>query len=103
HGVPPNTVYGGGVSWNFPVCEGAALWTPVQLGAQVVGWWDASNFPSITQAGGIVSQWASLAGGITANAIGPARPGYSATARNGKPGLTFNGVQALDISAGAGF
>jgi len=104
HGVPPNTVYGGGVSWNFPVCEGAALWTPVQLGAQVVGWFDASNLPSLTIAGGLVSQWASLVGGITANAAAAARPTYSATGRNGKPALLFNGATTqMLISSTAGF
>lgn len=101
--VTPNEAYGGDIHWNFPVDGGGALWTPAQLGAAVVGWWDASNFATITQVGGLVSAWASLAGGITANAAGAQRPTYSGTARNGKPGLTFAGAQIMNMSSVAAF
>lgn len=89
-----------------PVLTSGSSWTPAVLGAAVVGWWDASDAATLTIGSGSVSSWASKVGGITAdNATFATQPTYSATARNGLPGVEFVGTssQILNISSTAGF
>lgn len=73
----------------------AVPWTPTQLGAAMVDWFDAKDTASLTKdAGtGAVSVWTSkvgsgrnLAQGAMAN-----QPIWSATARNGSAGVAFDG------------
>lgn len=78
---------------------GVAAWTPAALGSSVAAWWDASDASTITFNGSNVSAWASKVGGITASqATAANQPAYSATARNGRPGVTNNAAKTLEFS-----
>jgi hypothetical protein len=58
-----------------------------------VGWWDASDASSITQSGGLVSQWNDKSGQNNhATASGTARPTATASGLNGLQVLTFDGA-----------
>lgn len=84
----------------------AAAWTPLNLGAALLGWWDASDSATITLNSGNVSGWASKVGGLTATQGTAAKqPPYSATALNNLPGLTFTAATGhfLSISSIATF
>jgi hypothetical protein len=75
------------------VIEASEPWTPTELGTDVVGWFDADDDTTITQAGGIVSAMASRAGSFSATqGTAGFRPGYSETGRNGKPAILFDGT-----------
>ncbi len=89
--ITPQT--GGGISAGFDGGiggGGGVLWTPLNLGSALVAWWDAGNTANIVFSPNIQT-WTDRQSGIVATASG-AQPGWSATARNGKPGLTFDGA-----------
>lgn len=84
----------------FQFLSVAQLWTPTELGSALVAWWDASDTANITQSGGKVSSWRDKVGGITlTQGTAAAQPAYSATARNGTPGVTFS-YAAQQVLAG---
>ncbi len=66
------------------------IWNPSMI--QTALWLDANDSTTITQSGGLVSQWNDKSGNSrNATASSTERPSYSATAFNSKPGLAFNG------------
>lgn len=68
-------------------------WTPAQLGASLLGWWDAERADLITQSSGAVSSWKDIVGAYDAvQATGASKPTYSATSFNGRPGVSFDGI-----------
>ena len=68
-------------------------WTPMDLGAKLLAWWSADRFDLLTFAGSNVSAWNDVVAGISlTQATSGARPVYSATAMNGDPGITFDGI-----------
>ncbi len=75
------------------------LWTPEQdLASALVAHWDAQQ--GVTQAAGSVSQWTDTVAGIAATqGTASNQPTFSATTRNGKPGLSFGGNQFLSFSS----
>jgi hypothetical protein len=75
-------------------------WDPLlYFGTDLVDWYDASHESSMTLVSGAVSQWVSEIGPKDVEQSNSAnRPAYSATARNGLPGLTFDG--ASDVLVG---
>lgn len=60
-----------------------------------VALFDASDLGSLSISAGVVNSWASKFGNAVAVASGTARPAWSATARNGTPGVSFDGVDDL--------
>lgn len=87
---------GGGISKGFdggisgPTGSAAPVaWTPLNLGAILVEWWDASSLSATP-----VASWTGKKLGTVATALGT-QPTWSATARNGKPGVTFVASSAL--------
>lgn len=85
---------GGGISNGFDggISGGGAgvLWTPLNLGSALVAWWDAHSLSSSP-----VSSWVDTKSGIAATqGTGANQPTWSATARNGTPGLSFNGTSS---------
>ena len=83
-------------------------WTPAALGSALLCWFDASYLPSLTFIGSNVSSWVDRMSGLsTSQATGANQPVWSASARNGKPGLTFSnqslvsGAQTVLPSGGA--
>lgn len=68
----------------------AAAWTPLNLGAALLAWWDPADTANMTFGTG-VQFWNDKIGGRTAaQNTAASQPTWSATARNGKPGLIFN-------------
>jgi hypothetical protein len=62
--------------------------SPLDLGVDLLGWWDAS-----TLADGAVASWADVVAGYTVTqATSGARPVKSATSFGGAPGVTFDGI-----------
>lgn len=65
-------------------------WSPFDLGASLLAWWDASYGVSIATG---VSAWADRKNGYSAaQGTTGAQPAYSATSYNGRPGITFDGT-----------
>jgi len=77
--------------------------SPTDLGADLLAWWDAEQPATIT-GGGAVSSWADVVAGYTATqAVGGSQPAYSATSFNGsRGGITFDGTadELTCLSAG---
>lgn len=68
-----------------------ADWTPsAWYGSSLKAWWDVGIFASLVISGGKASAWNDLTGNLHhfTQATGSNQLAYSATARNGKPGLT---------------
>lgn len=67
--------------------------SPADFGADLIGWWDASNTGSLTLSGADVTQWSDLSGNgehVTQSNTGR-YPQYSATGFDSAyPGLTFS-------------
>lgn len=61
----------------------------------VVALFDASDLATLSISSGAVNAWASRFGTAVAVASGSQRPTWSATARNGTPGVLFDGVSTL--------
>jgi hypothetical protein len=80
-------------------------WTPAHLAVAPFAWYDTQTAASITQSGGTVSQWADLSGNARhlVQAVGAARPAYSATGLNGFPTLTFDGSDDYLLATGFAF
>lgn len=85
----------------FKFVSGSVPWTPLNISsAALVAWWDPTQ--GIALNGSNVSAWADRVGGLApAQAIATQQPEFSATARNGKPGLVFNSAnsQFLNINS----
>jgi hypothetical protein len=79
-----------------------SLWTPASLGTLLHAWWDAEN--GITESGGLVSAWRDRVQGVTVTqGTGTAKPIWSATSFNNRPGLTFDGTDDVLSVASAPF
>ena len=71
---------------------GGESWSPLDLGDNLLDMWDAEAADTITLSGSAVSAWASVKNGYSAaQGTGSARPIYSATSFNSRPGLTYDG------------
>jgi len=81
-----------------------AVSSPTEI-AGCVGWWDASDSASITQSGGLVSQWNDKSGQNNhATASGSARPTLTAGGLNGRSVMTFDGsANAMTVAANSAF
>jgi hypothetical protein len=83
--VRPGALKGSG---NFGRRPPSASFSPLDLGDDLLGWWDAS-----TLADGAVASWADVVAGYTVTqATSGARPVKSATSFGGAPGVTFDGI-----------
>jgi hypothetical protein len=69
-------------------------WTPAALGSALALWLDADDASTITLNGSTVSQWNDKSGNArnASQATAVNQPTYSATGLNGKPTLTFDGL-----------
>lgn len=79
----------------------APPWTPAALGASLALWLDANDASTITLNGSTVSQWGDKSGNgrNAVQATAATQPVYSATSFNGKPTLTWDGIDdAMQIS-----
>ena len=66
-------------------------WTPLDLGAKLLGWWDAEDATTLTMAGSAVSEWRDKVHGLAAmQATSSFRPIYQSAGINGRPALLFD-------------
>lgn len=73
-----------------PTLPGGALWTPEVITTNL--WLDAAASETITESGGLVSQWDDRSDNArNGTQTGTARPTYLATGLNGNPALDFDG------------
>ena len=87
----------------------SGAWFPTDLGASLALWLDAADAASMTQSGGLVSQWNDKSGNNkhATQATSGNRPTFTASALNGKSVLTFDGnsdkmtIPALGLSNSA--
>src|SRR5882672_754796 len=71
------------------------LWSPLNA-SSIVAWWDPQLTSSITFNGSNVAAISDRKSGIVASqGTGANQPVWSATARNGKPGMSFNGTTQI--------
>jgi hypothetical protein len=71
----------------------AGPWTPARLGPSLYDLWDAERPGDLALNGAAVAAWASAGNGYAAAQATPAaRPIYGATSFNGRPGVSFDGV-----------
>ena len=87
--IPLTGGFGGNVSATGSIT--ISTWIPSNLGASLAMWLDASDLSTITQSGGLVSQWNDKSGnnrhlGETDNNL---KPTYRANVLNGKAGIDF--------------
>jgi hypothetical protein len=76
-------------------------WTPTNLGAKNLLWWDAEDADSLTLAGSAVTAWEDKSAGFAVSqATGASQPALSATAVNNRPGIVFDGTDDYMTSAG---
>lgn len=75
-----------------------SAWTPASL-ANLFAWYDTSDYSTITESGGAVSQWNDKSGNARhiSQATAANKPTYSATALAGtQPGFTYDGGDWLE-------
>lgn len=73
--------------------SGAGPWNPGRLGTSLLGWWDAERADKLTLNASSVTTWTDIVGNYAATqAVAGAKPTYSATSFNGRPGVTFDGT-----------
>lgn len=83
--------------------EGGGGWSPLSLGASLYDMWDAELGATIDLSGAAVTAWRSAKNAYSAaQAVGAARPVYSATSFNGRPGVTLDGSDDELTYAGVG-
>jgi len=81
------------------------LWDPVlDLGAALLGYWDAERPGLITLSGSSVTTWTDVVGGYApTQGVSGSKPIYSATSFNGRPGITFDGTDDSLLAASQPF
>ena len=93
-GAPSIGRGGGGLV--VPMAAGV-LWTPLNLGSALAVWWDPTVGVAMDASNNVTS-WTDRVSGVVASKTAANAPTWSATARNGKPGLLFSGVQILGFA-----
>lgn len=77
--------------------------SPFDLGTSLHDLWDAERTADLSLSGAAVTAWASAKNGHSAvQATGAARPVWAATSFNGRPGVTFDGVDDELTYSGVG-
>jgi hypothetical protein len=70
-----------------------AVWTPLELGAKLLAWWDAEYSAGFSLSGSLVTSWTDRKASIAlSQATTGFKPVYSATSVNSRPGVTFDGT-----------
>lgn len=89
-----------GMGMGVPFSGIGPAWSPSQLGASLLGQFDAENAASLSITGSDVNSWTdSVSGAVLAQTL-TARPIYNATGLNGRPCLVFDGVsQCLALAS----
>lgn len=82
---------------------GAGAFSPADLGASLLAWWDAEDASTLTLDTGTVTTWADKVAALSpTQAVAGAKPAYSATGFNGRPVVTFDGVDDILSLASVG-
>lgn len=68
-------------------------WTPADLGAKLLAWWDAEDADSLTLSGAQISGWRDkVTDTVLAQPVGGSHPVLQATGFNGRPAAYFDGI-----------
>jgi hypothetical protein len=68
-------------------------WTPLDLGASLIAYWDAERGVTLNRSGALVNTWADAQGGLApAQGVSGAKPQYDPIGFNGRPGVSFDGI-----------
>lgn len=79
-------------------------WAPSDLGASLLGWWDAEVPSTLSLTGSAVNSWTDLVGGYVASqGTAAAKPAWAATSFQGRPGITFDGTADFLSRVGSPF
>jgi hypothetical protein len=97
-GIPVRNGLSIGIS-SYATLANKRAWSPAVL--RPILWTDASDTSTITLNGSTVSQWGDKSGNgrNLVQATATAQPGYNATTFNGKPGITFDGIDDILLSS----
>jgi len=87
--------------WDGTLFGGPKLWRPSDIGSPIALWLDAEDTSTITLNGSTVSQWNDKSGNGRDVLQGTAtsQPAYGAALINGKPALSFDGVDDAILTA----
>jgi len=67
-------------------------WTPADLGASLLGWWDAEDEATLTLNGAQVTAWSDKVAGLSLSQVtGTFKPLWAADSMNNRPAMTFDG------------
>ena len=82
----------------WPAAAGGTPWTPDSL-ADLRAWYDADDASTITESGGLVSEWRDKSvGAFHLAASGADRPTYTSSGLGGKSVVTFNATHWMAAS-----
>lgn len=99
----PALLAGGDTRTALAAAVSAAMFNPLDLETKLCAWWSAKRADLITLSGSAVTSWADVVGGYAlTQGTSANRPTYSATAVNGRPGITFDGTNDYLESSDAG-
>lgn len=94
------SISGGSATISYTGGPSTVAWTPqLALSSSLMADFDASNVTTLALSGNQVTSWGSSVGScVAAQATSSQQPTYSATARNGLPGIVFSGTNYLSLS-----
>jgi len=83
----------GTVAGQASISAAPRLWIPSDLGAALLGFWDAERADLITLSGSSVTTWADAVGGYApTQGVTGSKPVYATNSFNGRPGIAFDGT-----------
>jgi hypothetical protein len=82
--------------------SGQVLWTPLNLGASLLAWWDAQDLTKFVFNAGKVASWTDTKSGIAATqATAGFQPAYNAAGFGAKAGLVFVPANTTSLAVAA--
>lgn len=76
-----------------PARRASRTWTPAELGAKLLAWWDATDASTFSLSSGLVNSWTDKKNGIAlTSAISGEKPTFVADGMNSGPAVRFDGA-----------
>lgn len=68
-------------------------WTPLDLGAKLLAWWDAEYAPGLSLTGNLVDSWTDRKSGyVVSQTLSGSKPSLNVIGMNNRPAIVFDGV-----------
>ena len=81
------------INWDMDFAQTGSLWTPDDLGSDLLAFWDAEALGSLSLTAGAVDSWTDTKNGyVLSQSTAARKPTYGATSLSGRPGVTFDGA-----------